>query len=110
MRFGNLPVVPRPAEAPVVPMDRWKEVDGALYKTYRFRLREQRNAFVESVLQHEQLVGHSADIYIEPEAVSLRLQTHDLGKATELDKEFAYHADLVYKDVVLYSPDHGDEG
>jgi pterin-4a-carbinolamine dehydratase len=108
MRFGNLPVVPRPAEAPIVPMDRWKEVDGALYKTYRFRKPEFRNAFIESILMHEMHVGHNADIHIEPEAVSLKLQTHDLGKATEIDKEFAYYADIVYKDIV--SSLHGDEG
>jgi len=108
MTFGALPVVPHEVETPVFAVDRWREADGALYKTYRFRRMQDRNAFVSLLLTYEANCEHSADIHISEDAVSLKLQTKDLGKATELDKEYAKYADVLFRDLV-YSSTHGNQ-
>lgn len=112
MRFGALPINAREPEAPVLPMDRWREANGALYKTYKFRRMDDRNAFVMQLLSYETSTEHSADIQIDHDVISLKLQTKDLGKVSELDKEYARYADVLFRELV-YSPrvevDHADE-
>jgi len=105
MTFGTLPIQPKEAEAPIFASDRWKSVDGALYKTYKFRRHVDRNNFIISLLSYESSVEHNADINIEHDQVSLKLQTKDLNRVTEIDKEYARYADLLFKDLV-YSPTH----
>jgi pterin-4a-carbinolamine dehydratase len=100
MRFGALPVTPKEAEAPVFAVDRWKEADGALYKTYRFRRMPDRDHFVVELLAYEMNVQHHADIRINHDEVSLKLQTKDISKVTELDKEYARFADITFKELV----------
>lgn len=100
MEFGALPVQPKEPEAPVFAVDRWKESDGALYKTYRFRRMPDRDAFVVGLLAYEADIQHHAELRIEEAQVDLRLQTRDIGKATEIDKEYARYADVLFKDLV----------
>jgi 4a-hydroxytetrahydrobiopterin dehydratase len=100
MSFGNLPITPQETEAPIFPVDRWREVDGALYKTYTFRRMSDRTAFVMGLMAYEEQVDHSADIHIDHDTVDLRLHTKDIGKVTEIDKEYAKYADLLWKDLV----------
>ena len=109
MTFGALPIEPQEAEAPVIAVERWKEADGALYKTYKFRRTPDRNTFVMQLLAYEASVEHNADITIRHQDVSLKLQTKDIGKVTELDKEYARYADVLFRSLV-YSSSHGDEG
>lgn len=115
MEFGGLPVKPRQPEAPIVPMDRWREADGALYKTYKFRAPEARDRFIMALLNYEAEVQHNAQIRIDEGEVSLRVQTRTAERVTELDKEYARYADCVFKDlvsrpsVVVGSDDDGDE-
>ena len=99
MTFGGLPVSPTTPQLPVIPVNKWTKSEGSLLKKYYFRLGEQRNSFVKQVLDHEDEVGHHADITITEDSVSLRLQTKNLEQVTELDKEFAKWADVTYKDV-----------
>ncbi len=119
MQFGALPVKPREAEAPVFAVDRWKEADGALYKTYKFRRMPDRDGFVMGLLGYEAQVQHNADLRISHDEVSLKLQTKDIGKVTELDCEYARYADILFKDLVysqgvesnhdrLSDPEQGD--
>jgi len=105
MTFGSLPVQPKEAEAPIMVAERWKSIDGVLYKTYKFRRQADRNNFVVSLLSYEQSVEHNADITIEHDQVSLKLQTKDVKRVTEIDKEYARYADLLFRDLV-YSPVH----
>jgi len=100
MSFGGLPIRAREPEAPVVPMDRWREADGALYKTYRFREPHKRDAFIVALLNYEAEVQHNAQIRIDEAEVSLRIQTKTAERVTELDKEYARFADVVFKDLV----------
>jgi len=109
MSYGALPITPREPEVPVVALERWREAGGALYKTYKFRRPNDKNSFVMQLLAYESQVEHNADIHISGDQVSLKVQTHDLGKVTELDKEYAKYADVLFKNLV-YSPFYGDEG
>lgn len=106
MSFGAPPVEPREPEAPVMAVERWREVAGALYKTYKFRRSHDKNDFVMQLLAYESATEHNAQIIIDHDTVSLKLQTKDLGKPTEIDKEYAKYADVLFKGLV-YSPLYG---
>jgi len=100
MDFGRLPVMPRGRDVPVIATDKWKKSENSLIKTYKFISNELRNDFVRQLLIHEENAGHHATMTIQYESVTLTLQTHNLEQITELDKEYARHADVLYKDVV----------
>ena len=105
MDFGRLPVMPRGRDVPVIATDKWKKSENSLIKTYKFLSNELRNDFVRQLLIHEESVGHHATMTIQHETVTLTLQTKDVEQVTELDKEYARHADELFKDVV-YSLSH----
>lgn len=109
MDFGALPVSPKRSETPIIPVDRWLEHNGSLCKTYRFRRTHDRDSFVMQLLAYEAAAKHNAEILINEDKVSLRLRTRDVNMTTELDKEYARYADVLFKDLV-YSHSHGDEG
>lgn len=109
MSFGGLPVRPLRPSAPVIAVDRWKEADGALYKTYRFRRQADRDDFVIQLLAYEARTGHNAQLRIDEESVELKVTTRDVSRVTSLDKEYARYADVLFKELV-YSPRHADEG
>lgn len=106
MSFGALPIEAKEVEAPLMAVNRWREVDNTLVKTYQFRRDGDRDLFVIGLLNHEKQVGHNAVITIVSDKVSLRLTTHDVDRITELDKEYASYCDVLYRDVV-YDPGHG---
>lgn len=108
MTFGALPIRPSEPGAPVIPASRWREASGALYKEYAFRRSLDRDDFVVQLLAYEASVGHSAEIRIVSGQVSLRLSTHDTGHVTELDREYARYADVLFRGLV-YSQRDGDE-
>ena len=105
MDFGRLPVLPMGRDVPVVAANRWNKSNNSLDKTYEFISMELRNDFVRQLLIFEEERGHHAKLTIREETVTLELQTRDVGQVTELDKEYARHADELYKDVV-YSLSH----
>lgn len=109
MDFGALPVRPRTPEAPIMPMDRWQQSGGALYKTYRFRRMMDRNTFVMQLLAYESSTEHNAELRIDHDTVDVKVQTKDIGTVTELDREYASYADVLFRGIV-YNPSHADEG
>lgn len=109
MTFGRLPVRPRQPAAPVIAMDRWQELEGSLYKTYRFRRTEDRADFIVQLLAYEASVHHNAQIKIDEGEVAVKLTTKDLDRVTERDKEYARYADVLFRGLV-YSQRHGAEG
>ena len=109
MDFGGLPIRPREPEAPVLAMERWREVDGALYKTYKFRRLTDRNDFVMQLLAYETSTEHNAELRVDHDQVDVRVQTKDIGKVTELDREYARYADVLFRSLV-YNPGYGNEG
>lgn len=100
MSFGDLPVDPKAAEAPIIPTDKWQKDKDFLKKKYQFRLKEFKVEFVRQILDYETEVGHNATITIEEDTVTLVLQTKDIKKITELDKEYARYADELFRDIV----------
>lgn len=108
MDLGRLPITAREAQTPILPTERWRNIDGSLVKKYIFRRPEDRDTFVMSLLGYERETQHNAEITINEEGVTIRVYTKDLEKVTELDKEYARFADALHRDVV-YSVDHGDE-
>lgn len=105
MQFGRLPVMPRGKDVPVIASNKWDRSEDSLMKTFSFISNELRNDFVRQILIYEEKVRHNATISIQSETVTLTVQTHDLKQVTEIDKEYARHADEIYKDVV-YSLSH----
>jgi len=97
---GVLPVEPREAFLPIVPMNIWKKSQEQYIKKYEFREQKQRNEFIKQLLDYEDEVGHNAKMVINEDVVVVMLQTKDIDRVTELDKEYAKYADAVYKDVV----------
>lgn len=86
---------------PVVPMDRWALEDRKrLRKLYTFKTTNERNQFVFLLLQYEEVKMHHAEMLIDHNSVLLRLCTKDIDSLTDLDKEYAKCADILYKDVV----------
>lgn len=98
--FGRLPVMPKESNTPILPANKWMKEDNSLNKKYEFMSKKLRNEFVNELFEHEESVGHHAKLNIDENYVILTLQTKNVGQVTELDKEYAKVADLIYKDVV----------
>ena len=98
---GTLPIEPKESFLPVVPMNTWKKSDEYYVKKFEFRVQKHRNEFIKQLLEYEDDVGHNAKMVVNEGLVVLMLQTKDIDRVTELDKEYSKYADAVYKDVVL---------
>ncbi len=96
----KLPVIPKNDERIVIPTAKWMVNDDKLEKTYRFLSTKVRNLFLTEILDYETEIGHHAVLSVEQKTVFIQLSTKDTDKFSELDKEYARHADLVYKDVL----------
>jgi pterin-4a-carbinolamine dehydratase len=95
----------KPAEIPVFAIEKWKNENGLLTKKFIFENLDDRNRFVNSILNYEMSSGHHANITIEKNNVILRLITKDVDKVTELDKEYSSYADTIRKDIAYNSRD-----
>ncbi len=107
MSFGNLPISPIEGDVAIIPVNKWvvTKDPARMRKSFQFMEQESRNSFVKDLLDYESEVGHNAIMTIEKEEVMLVLYTHDINQVTELDKEYALHADELFKDIV-YSLKH----
>ena len=103
MLLGSPPISAKEAEAPIFAVERWREVDGALYKTYRFRRTPDRNSFVMDLFAYEATTEHTAQLTIKADQVAVRVYTKDLERVTEVDKEYAKYCDVLFKNIV-YAP------
>ena len=105
MSFGRLPISPLEGDVAIIPVEKWTKVDSPLRlrKTYKFLSSAARNQFVEGLFDYEDRTNHNAVITIDEGQVTLDIRTKDVDQITELDKEYAKFADVLFKDVV-YSP------
>ena len=105
MSFGRLPISPLKGDVAIMPVEKWTKVDSPLRlrKTYKFLSSAARNQFVEGLFEYEDRTNHNAMITIDEGQVTLDVRTKDVDQITELDKEYAKFADVLFKDVV-YSP------
>lgn len=92
-------------QIPVLATNKWEFIDGntAIKKTYSFRLHSQKADFVKELLDWENDLGHHAVFTIKELSVTLTVRTQGVGMVTEIDKEYADFADVLYKQVV-YDP------
>ena len=74
-------------------MDDWREVEGALERTYELGSFEEAVAFVNRVAALAEAENHHPDIAIAYRKVTLRWTTHSPGGITELDHELARRSD-----------------
>lgn len=108
MEFGSLPVTPSHPDVPVIAVDRWKQCNGRLAKTYRFRRPANRIRFVMAIMRYEDETQHHCEMIVTEDAVSVTTHTKDVNSVTELDKELACYCDVIFKDAV-YSPEHDEQ-
>ena len=105
MSFGRLPIKPLEGDVAIIAVDKWVTTKNpvSLRKTFKFRSLDLRNKFVKKLLQYEVETQHNAVLTVEESAVMINLHTKDIDQITELDKEYAKFADIIYKDIVYNS-------
>ena len=74
-------------------MDGWREVEGALERTYELGSFEQAIAFLNRVAVLAEAENHHPDIAIAYRKVTLRWTTHSAGGVTDRDRELALRSD-----------------
>ena len=104
MDFGNSPISAKEAQAPIIASNKWTLQDDSMVKEFKFRRIDDRETFVNELFKYEREVQHNAVMTIDHDVITLKLTTKDIGKPTEIDKEYASFADVLFKDVV-YCPD-----
>lgn len=102
MTFGRLPIKPVEGDVAIIAVERWTKVDSPrrLRKTFKFRDQKLRNLFVQELFEYEDEVQHNATITVDEGQVTLDVRTKDVDQITEIDKEYAKHADVLFKDIV----------
>lgn len=110
MSFGRLPIEPIEGGTAIIPVEKWEKVESPkrLRKTFKFMSRKSRNAFVSELFEYEEKSGHHATLTIEEDKVVLDVRTKDVDQITELDKEYATYADVLFKDIVYSSSTSND--
>ncbi len=94
------------SQKPIIPVNRWiLENKRLLRKNFAFDTMSQRNWFVSELMEFEGKNGHAAQIMVSELSVELQLSTKGVDVVTELDKEYAKFADVLYADV-MYVPEH----
>lgn len=106
--LGDWTIDPSPGgsegPAPLRAGTRWITASGgSLFRKFSFLDNSERNRFVSEVLEFEESSGHFGTMKVTDRTVMLALITDGLRVATELDKEYAHAADLIYKEVIATS-------
>lgn len=83
---------------------RWftKQSPERLCRTYEFPNRNAARDFINELMDYEDQKNHHAEIKCKGPVVSIEVFTHNLDRVTELDKEYANEAELIYNDVCSY--------
>ena len=94
MDTRSLPVVPRSES-------RWftKQSPERLCRTYEFSNRRSAREFISELMDYEDQNNHHGEIKCKGSAVTIEVYTHDLNAVTEVDKEYANEAELIYNDI-----------
>ena len=70
-------------------MDGWEERDGALHRSFRFRIFSEAFAFLTRVALHAEKVDHHPEFTCVWNRIDFRLTSHDAGGVTERDRDLA---------------------
>lgn len=66
-----------------------------------YDFKEMKN-FLNELLDYQEHVQHHAEITVDHRVVRVEIYTKDLEEITELDKEYASFADMIFRDVKDY--------
>lgn len=84
--------------------DTWEVVESPkrLIKDFEFSEFARMADFLSEMLEYQEEVNHHAKVTIDYRTVRVESYTHDVDDITELDKELADAADMIYRDVKDY--------
>ncbi len=84
--------------------DTWEVVESPnrLLKDFEFSAYDQMQNFLLELMQYQEEVNHHSKITVDYRTVRVESYTHDVDDVTELDKELAAMADMIYRDVQDY--------
>ena len=84
--------------------DTWEVVESPnrLLKDFKFSAYDQMQNFLLELMQYQEEVNHHSKITVDYRTVRVESYTHDVDDVTELDKELAKMADMIYRDVQDY--------
>lgn len=99
-RDAPVRIVRSSSDTPIIAMDRWIPIDKKfLKKRFSFRDHDLRDRFITDLLEYERDHGHRARVTFDDLFVDIEVGTKDIDRITELDKEYAIEADLLYKNI-----------
>jgi 4a-hydroxytetrahydrobiopterin dehydratase len=76
-------------------MGEWREVDGALERTFELASFADAIAFVTRVAELAEAENHHPDIAVAYRKVTLRWSTHSAGGITDRDRELAARSEAL---------------
>ena len=76
-------------------MNGWREVDGALERTYELPSFAEAIAFVNRIAELAEAENHHPDIAVAYRKVTLRWSTHSAGGITDRDRELSERSDAL---------------
>ena len=79
-----------------------KQSPERLCRSYEFSNRGSARSFINELMDHEDRVNHHAEIKCKGPVVTIEVYTHGVDCVTELYKEYANEAELIYDDVCSY--------
>lgn len=93
----SLPIAPRNE-------NKWfvKQSPERLCRTYEFSDRSIARSFISELMDYEDRQNHHAEIKCKGPMVTVEVYTHDVDCVTEIDKEYANEAELIFEDVSSY--------
>lgn len=98
---GKMPISAKKANIPIIATERWvKTSNNELRKKYLFKSFNEKRSFIIQILDYEMQTQHPTNIVSYEDCVILILQTKDVEDVTDIDKEFAKYADIIFKDIV----------
>lgn len=97
---SSLPIKAKIPITPIIAIEKWRSTDdGGLIKKFMFESYEDRNRFMNSLLNYELEKGHHAKMLVEELTITIKLITKDVNKLTELDKAYSKYADVIRRDI-----------
>ena len=75
-----------------------KDSPERIQRSYTFQSRDNALFFLNELLKMEDTLGHHAAILISENRVTVQLRTKVVDRVTDLDIEYARHADEIYDD------------
>jgi pterin-4a-carbinolamine dehydratase len=79
-----------------------KQSPERLCRSYEFSDRRSARDFINELMDYEDRINHHAEIKCKGPTINVEIYTHGVDCVTELDKEYANEAELIYNDICSY--------